>query len=134
MQSTATCWEANLLTVFAGELVLHVSLPWLPVCCPLLWGGESFLQNAMRFFFSLYFSGLVLYILALLCHAFSSLVAPSSDGLVFAFGKMRDLLAAELIHFCGPITHSWLFFPVGVVEKNLLHWKQDQDLNHFLYS
>lgn len=53
----------------------------------------------------------------LLGHALSSFVASSSDGLVLAFGKICALLAAELIHFYGPITHSWLFLPVRVVEK-----------------
>lgn len=58
--------------------------------------------------------------LPLLGLVLSCLVALSSDVLGFAFGMICALLAAELIHFYGLITHNWLLFPIRAVEKAFL--------------
>lgn len=101
MQSTASHWEVNLLAqCLRGVCPPRVhTLGSCMLPSPL---GRGVLSGTSWL---------------LLGHAFSSLGAPGSDGFGFTCGRTCALLAAELIHFCGPITHSWLLLPVREVEK-----------------
>lgn len=119
MQSTASRWEANLLTWgFQGNLSSTCPYPGFLHAAPSFVEGSPFYKIQWHFSFPYVFVVLRFASWLFLGHALSSLVAPSSDGLVFAFGKTCALLAVELIHIYGPITHSWLFLPVRVVEKS----------------
>jgi len=134
MQSTASCWEVNLLTqCLQKNLSSTCVYPGFLGAAPSF--GERSPSYKVQWDFSFPYVSVVLCFaswLLLVC-ALSSLVASHSDGLGFAFGRTCALLAAELIHVYGPITHSWLFLPVKVLEKIFLHWKEDQDLSRSLY-
>ena len=120
MQSTALRWEVNLLTQYLqGNLCSTCLYPGFLRAAPSFGEGSPFYKIQWDFSFPYISVALCFTSWLLLGHGLSSLVAPSSDGLVSAFGKICALLAAELIHFYGPITHSWLFVPVRAVEKKL---------------